>query len=344
LENIKVKWYKTEIDKETLKELKQRSNVHGFTQSFLQLAIGSGTAYFSFYAWYNLHWGIFALALFVHSAYMGFLSVVAACHELSHGTAFKSKGLNNFFYYIFSFISWSNPVLFKASHSHHHRYTLLGQHDQEAVLPGEFRVRDFLKSFILSPPFWWQPLSRHWKHSLGQLTSEWDKNIFPDSRPKKRRQLANWARFIIYGHLVLMVISILFGYWILIPIILFPAYGGWFAHLFGAAQHLGMQSGVPDFRRNSRTMILNPVGAFLYWQMNYHTEHHMFPAVPFYNLRKLHKLLHEDGAPEPNHGLWDAWKEIRMIQKKQRETPGVAFDAFSRGKEPAFVPQNDREY
>ncbi len=93
-----------------------------------------------------------------------------------------------------------------------------------------------------------------------------------------------------------------------------------------------------------RTMILNPVGAFLYWQMNYHSEHHMFPAVPFFNLRKLHILLQKDGAPRPNNGLLDTWKEIRMIQRKQRDTPGLAFDAFSRGKEPVYVPQNANDY
>ena len=54
----------------------------------------------------------------------------------------------------------------------------------------------------------------------------------------------------------------------------------------GAAGH------VPDFRLllAARSIsILSPV--FLYWQMNYHTEHHMYAGVPCYNLPKLHRLI-----------------------------------------------------
>ena len=35
-------------------------------------------------------------------------------------------------------------------------------------------------------------------------------------------------------------------------------------------------------------MYLNPVLSFLYWKMEYHVTHHMFPTVPSYNLDKLH--------------------------------------------------------
>ena len=32
-------------------------------------------------------------------------------------------------------------------------------------------------------------------------------------------------------------------------------------------------------------------GCFLFVYSNYHAEHHYFPRVPFYNLRKLHLIL-----------------------------------------------------
>jgi hypothetical protein len=39
---------------------------------------------------------------------------------------------------------------------------------------------------------------------------------------------------------------------------------------------------VPDWRITYHTMILGSVTGFLYWKRNYHIEHHMFAAVPFF--------------------------------------------------------------
>jgi fatty acid desaturase len=152
-----------------------------------------------------------------------------------------------------------------------------------------------------------------------------------------------WARVLIYGHVALAALCLWAGEWILIPIVVFPFYGGTICNLYGGAQHIGLQSNVPDFRRCCRTMLLSRFEAFLYWQMNYHAEHHTFPGVPFFNGRKLHALLTADGGPVPNRNIIDAWREIRMIQRQQKETPGVAFDTFSRGGPPAFVPQQASE-
>ena len=57
--------------------------------------------------------------------------------------------------------------------------------------------------------------------------------------------------------------------------------------------------------------------------MNFHTEHHMYAAVPCYNLEKLHRAIRSD-LPRVT-GLVDAWKEIIAIQKKQKVEPGYAY-------------------
>jgi fatty acid desaturase len=51
------------------------------------------------------------------------------------------------------------------------------------------------------------------------------------------------------------------------------------------------------------------VNRFLYWNMNYHVEHHMFPMVPYYRLPELHEEIARDCAP-PYPSLWAAYKEI----------------------------------
>jgi fatty acid desaturase len=55
--------------------------------------------------------------------------------------------------------------------------------------------------------------------------------------------------------------------------------------------------------------------------MQYHVEHHMFPAVPFYQLPRLRKAIEHD-LPPVHHGFWALWtKEILVIHRQQRNDP-----------------------
>ena len=66
--------------------------------------------------------------------------------------------------------------------------------------------------------------------------------------------------------------------------------------MFGLTQHAGLAEDVLDHRLNSRTVYMNPVFRFLYWNMNYHVEHHMFPMVPYHALPALHAEMKADYA------------------------------------------------
>jgi len=54
---------------------------------------------------------------------------------------------------------------------------------------------------------------------------------------------------------------------------------------------------------------MNPAFRFLYFNMNYHIEHHMFPMVPFHALPDLHKRV-EEVLPHTYSGLIEAFREI----------------------------------
>jgi len=86
-------------------------------------------------------------------------------------------------------------------------------------------------------------------------------------------------------------------------------YGRWLSTLFGVSQHAGLAENVLDHRLNARTIHMNPVSRFLYWNMNYHVEHHMFPMVPYHRLPELHEEIKHDCAPV-YPSLWAAYKEI----------------------------------
>ena len=54
--------------------------------------------------------------------------------------------------------------------------------------------------------------------------------------------------------------------------------------------------------------------------MNFHTEHHMYAAVPCYRLGRLHARIRHD-LPPCAHGLAAVWREIALIQSRQATEP-----------------------
>jgi fatty acid desaturase len=97
-------------------------------------------------------------------------------------------------------------------------------------------------------------------------------------------------------------------------------YGAWHHLMTGLTQHVGLAEDVLDYRLNCRTVYINPFSRFVYWNMNYHVEHHMFPMVPYHALPELHKEMLADCAP-PYRGFWDAYREILPTLLRQLRDP-----------------------
>ena len=308
-------WYRSPLSREVLDALNQRSDWQALLQTLGHLGLLTLTGATAWFLASQQSYILLILILLMHGTFYAFL--LNGFHELCHKSVFKTKILNSIFLAIFSFVSFNNPVMFWTSHVEHHKYTLHPPDDQEVLLPVRLTPKDFLKSAIVNP---WV-LVEVWKgvirHSLGRLKGDWENALFPASAVESRRRLFTWARILLIGHALLIVVSLYFGLWLLpVLITLAPFYGGWLLFLCNNTQHIGLQDDVSDFRLCCRTVILNPVVSFLYWRMNYHTEHHMYAAAPCYNLAKLHAAIKDDLPPCPV-GLVAAWKEINAIQAKQ---------------------------
>jgi fatty acid desaturase len=97
-------------------------------------------------------------------------------------------------------------------------------------------------------------------------------------------------------------------------------YGAWLYIVTGLTQHAGLAEDVLDHRLNSRTVYMNPIVRFLYWNMNYHVEHHMFPMIPYHNLPALHEEVKAD-MPKPYSGFLEAYREIIPALLRQAKDP-----------------------
>lgn len=65
-----------------------------------------------------------------------------------------------------------------------------------------------------------------------------------------------------------------------------------FTNVRGWAEHAMTMPGHP--LTQSRVITSNRLVSLLMCNLNYHLEHHLYPAMPWYNLRKLHELLSDE--------------------------------------------------
>ena len=142
-------------------------------------------------------------------------------------------------------------------------------------------------------------------------------SIPENARPRailiSRIYLVIWVSIIVW--------SLLISSWLPVLFLLLPHYYGKGLHkLVAFTQHAGLARDVKDHRLSARDIKLNPILSFLYWKMEYHCVHHMFPTVPAYNLEKLHQHL-KDQLPEIKNGLINTYKEIIPVLMKQKEEP-----------------------
>ena len=340
-QSLRVQWYRCPIERERLLALSQRSDLAGFLQAGGHLALFLASAGLTIHFWVVELWWAFGLSLWLHGTISGFFSGVAP-HELGHGTVFRTKWLNRFFLYLFSLISWWDPFDYAASHTYHHRYTQYPDADRENVLPLTPSLAPVLLLQLFTLNLFTQPGRNFGKGGLlstvnltvrGAMgkegtpqvpSQEWLKSLHRDQPAQHRRSIV-WSRILLGVHGTVLVISLWSGFWVLPLVFSFAAFfGNWARYFTGLPQHCGLRDDVADFRKNSRSLIVHPLVEFLYWHMNWHTEHHMYAGVPCYNLPKLAREIADD-MPEPRT-LTGAWREMRETWRRQQSDPGYQFD------------------
>ena len=335
-DDFKIDWYRSIIEPALLADLMQRDDLRGWLQTLGHLGYFFGTGVLAYFAFLNIdplnwYWSfpLLLLALFVHGTMGPFMGLIAV-HELMHRTVFKSKQLNAFFERVYAFISWSDYLWYQGSHPPHHGATCHEAYDGEVPLAVLARARierkkNWIRLLVFNPTATWQKLKLVWRHARGHVHGRWYNHVLPEADPAVRRRHRNWARILLIGHGVLAAMFVVTGHWFLIVVFTFGTfYCGWLGFLCGFPQHYGLNPNVPDFRYNTRTFTCSWLPAFYYWNMQYHLEHHMFPAVPFYNLPKLRAAIAHD-LPPATHGLIATWRELFEIRRRVRENPDYRF-------------------
>jgi fatty acid desaturase len=233
-------------------------------------------------------------------------------HETGHGTAFRTRWMDTAVYEIASFFMMREPTVWRWNHTRHHTDTIIVGRDPEIAAMRPARLARILLNFfgLVDVP---ASVRLMVMHAFGRLTPD-EAEVVPDQeQPRVYRKARIWLA--IYAAVV--VIALLTGS--IVPLLLIggPRLYATFMHLvYGLTQHAGMGENVLDHRLNTRTIKMCWFNRFLYWNMNYHVEHHMFPMVPFHRLPELHEQIKGDLAPV-YPSIWAAYKELVPAVLKQ---------------------------
>lgn len=305
-------WYQCPVPRKRMKELMQRSDARALRDT----AIWLGAMALSGWGGY-VFWGSAACVPFF--LVYGLLYGTAAnsrWHEAGHGTAFKTRWMNDVVYQLACFMVIYEPQVWRWSHARHHTDTIIVGRDPEIVEPRPPRLHLIALKF-LSLPHVFNAFRSLFQHAGGQMSEE-EKIFVPSSEwPKVYRTARIWLVL----HALVISAALFFTTWLPLMYVLLPTmYGGWLSYAFGLTQHVGLAEDELDHRMNCRTIYMNPVFRFFYSDMNYHLEHHMFPMVPYHALAKLHEEIKDD-CPPPYNGLIEAYREIIPTLWKQRKDP-----------------------
>ena len=305
-------WYHTEVPRKLIKDLMQRRDGPAIRDTIIW-ALGH-----VLFAWGGIHfWGTWACVPF-WAAY-GVL-YGSACdsrwHECGHGTAFRTAWMNDVVYNIASFQVMRNPVAWQWSHARHHTNTYIVGLDPEISFMRPPPLVKLALAFIgvLAA---WQSLRILLRQAMGTLSDD-EKDYIPE--PERRKAILA-ARIHIAIYAATIAAALAWRSWIPLMLIGLPRlYGCWHMVMTGLLQHGGLADNVVDHRLNSRTVYMNPISRFIYWNMNYHIEHHMFPMVPYHAQPALHELVKADNPP-PNRSIRDGYAEMYKAVKRQLTEP-----------------------
>jgi fatty acid desaturase len=217
--------------------------------------------------------GIILIGIFIQA-------IAIVMHEALHGNLFQSARLNRWAVFAFGLPAFFSGTAYKTAHQNHHRQTRT-QQDQDEVsnlfrTPAQYLATFYALFFAATFIYLFIVLPRT-ALQIGTF--------------KERRAIAleYAAIVVIYSGVVIWGVTAGHADWLLWYWILPMLVAMFLSNIRGVSEHLCTST--DHVLAKSRTIRSNVLVSFLMLNLNYHLEHHLFPGVPWYNLRKIHQEL-----------------------------------------------------
>lgn len=325
-DDVAQKWDRPPVDKAVLAELTKRRNAKSFGKLAFFLGL-QAVAMFGF-LYIQKQFGFWWSVPFLYCYWFVFGFWGALAHELQHKIVFTRNldWFSEILFYIAQFLIWLSPTYSRSVHKIHHRYTMVKYRDFETKL----------HEHLTSGWLWWHfglliarilvvgapvSIARDVKtlfvRAIG-IQSEHMQHNFSE----KERRMARWeSAGILLFHSAVIIAAVWLQNWNLILLITlgWPV-GGGFENLWHQTQHAGRSYDVNDQRVATRSVKVGPFIKMLYWGLDDHVEHHLFPAVPSCNLNGLKKAMGSYYIP-PSRTMMDCWREMFAIARERDVRP-----------------------
>ena len=279
------------LTRETLRALQQRRDAPSIIRLTLQLS--------PFFLCVGFVVGGSALPLVAAPAtvVLGAIwaTLFAPFHECIHQTAFQSKQLNEIGAWLSGIPFGMAPTVYRAFHFEHHRHTQDPQKDPELMTASSQPARRprSLKGWLMMAPGMGLTIL---KGSILVRFSflpyaQWEERA-PWVPPIEQRPRLAWESRITGLCWLALLVAAFVGPSGLGLILIAALIGHVFQALWITTEHTGLPYEGSILAR-TRTMFTSPLISWWLWNMNYHAEHHTWPAIPWHQLPAVHSEIAE---------------------------------------------------
>lgn len=300
------------IDRETLHALQQRHDRPSLVRLTLQLSV------FLCGAWILAVLSPYPVVATFATVLVAavWATLFAPFHECTHQTAFRSRWLNVSGAWLTGIPFGMAPAVYREFYFAHHRYThdpkrdpeIGGAPDQLAVWPTTTRAWLFLISGV-----WLLMLKARTLVTFSLIPPTQRDRIAPWIPPAHGDRIVQETRVVALCWAAL-VGAALWGApgarWLLLALIL--------SHLFQAVWLTTEHTGLPyegTILARTRTMLPAPWVRWWLWNMNFHAEHHAWPAIPWHALPAAHERV----APSLDNHAGGYWRlQFAVLQQQHR--------------------------
>ena len=248
-----------------------------------------------------LNYGLICSIPFYITAGASMHGVCLFTHEGVHGTIHKNIWVNNFIGSLSGYIVLQTMAGYRVLHLKHHKYLNINGD------PGLLKTYVSNKFIIVAME--WGYLLFGYVAFLSVIPYQGFKQGTKKDKILIIKDLV--FMFLISGLIIkFLPLSWLIHGW-LIPMV--------FVHFMmnvrGMSQHLMLEDHHDPYN-GARTIIAHPIVDFFLCNENYHIEHHLYPSIPWYNLKKVHSLIQRE-LNEKNSTIIFSFREfiIQFINK-----------------------------
>ena len=226
-------------------------------------------------------------------------ALFAPIHETMHLTVFRNRRANAVLGWLAACPSLLNWHFYTAFHLAHHRFTQDPERDPELAPPPPGSLDGYALR-VLGVNYWRaraKVIRDCWRGDLSGYPY-----VTTAAAPRIVRSVRGMCVFVAAAALGSAAV---WGWWVPFAFWVVPQLLGQpLLRLYLLTEHTGCTEDANGLT-NTRTVLTNAAMRWLMWNMSFHTEHHLYPSIPFHRLPDAHAAVRGRlGVVQEGYAQW----------------------------------------